>query len=195
MQWAKNNLFNNDNRAWLIFASNSDRKYQFAAWRFVFFLKDNPKYINISLGSRDVVKNLAKKLESTSFEDFNLRGFITEEGIQNMTEMNDWLKPVAKTIHKSYTRGGKIYFHTDLISDFKALYDPKHPNFRGGTITELRYLADNGLIDKGVVEFRLGNSLLPADKVQEIKDAIKKYWIYLEENDISSFKGMFGINY
>ncbi|WP_299462061.1 polymorphic toxin-type HINT domain-containing protein [uncultured Microscilla sp.] len=109
--------------------------------------------------------------------------------------MDEWLKPVAKTIKKSYSCGGKIYYHTDLIDDFRALYDPQHPFFAGSSMTELRYLADNELIAKGAVEFRGGSQPLPASKVQEIQDAINKYQKYVKDKGRRSFKGAYGIHF
>ncbi|WP_299432841.1 hypothetical protein [uncultured Aquimarina sp.] len=196
MQWAKNKFFPN-NSGWAEFAQYSGRKEYFKTWRFVIHMKQSPSLINISLGSRQApLQSYAGNLNSTSFSDFFTRGFISVEGISNMTDPKDWLPLVGKTLKKSYDHGGKIYFHTDLITDLRALYDPNNPFFNGGTITELRYLVDNGLFDKGLIEFRLGYDQLSVSKIKELEESIDKYKkLVIENPDIGSFKDAFNIRF
>ncbi|MEW7291730.1 hypothetical protein [Aquimarina sp. 2304DJ70-9] len=196
MDWARTTLFPGNN-GWANFAQSVERKEFFKDWRFVFFMNKSNPPINISLGVRSSsLKSYADKLYSTSFSDFYTRGFISTEGITLMTDIEDWLKLVAQSIKKSHDRGGKIFFHTDDLTDFKALYDTSSEFFKGGTITELRYLVDNGLVDKRLVEFRLGEESLSAPKLKEIEEAIENYkQLIIDNPEMGSFKGMFNINY
>ncbi|WP_299462067.1 hypothetical protein [uncultured Microscilla sp.] len=194
MTWARKAFFKS-NEPWLDFAKSSKVRMYFRAQRFVMFMnKPNPP-ISVSLGSREAdIPYFAKALNSTSFHDFYLRGFITRDDLLQLSKLDDWLPLVAKSVKKSYDRGGTIYYHLDLLTDFKALYDRKSPNHKGGSITELRYLIDNGLCDKGVVHFRLGYNPLPANKAKDLNDAINKYKKFVAKDpDKRSFRGKFNI--
>ena len=193
--WAKDRLFKNNNKAWLNFAQSSSNREHFKTWRYVIFMsKPNPP-ISISLGSRKAdIQKYARSVNSTSFKDFFLRGFISNDRFLEMELWQDWLPLVAKAINKSFKNGGKIYYHLDLIDDVRALYDSSSPFFKGGTITELRYLIDNNLYDLGKVEFRLENNILSGDRLKELEDAIQAY--KNSNNKIQgTFTGMFGYKY
>lgn len=184
---------------WAAFAQADSKKGYFAIARYVRAMREtSPPPISISLGSRqnELLKVHPTNLNSTSFLHFFEKGFTSVQGVARAeTPAKVWLEGVAQSIKRSYDHGGKIYFHIDFITDFKALYDPKHTNFKGGTITELRYLADNGLVTRGAVEFRLGNNPVSASKVKEIQNAINEYWKYLKVAKETSFRGAFNIHF
>jgi len=198
MDWARREFFPN-NRGWATFATEDGRRPFFRAWRYVLFMDMNPNHINISLGLANGVElsRSAKKLKSTYYGDFYTRGFIKTDGIVGENNLSIWFPLVAQTIKKSYDNGGKIYFHMDGI-DIDALYDLNHVDFDGGTMTELRYLIDNGLIEKGRVEFRLGDDILPQSQQIQLNNAIERHKNNvntLPKNEYGSWKGMYDINY
>jgi len=198
MDWLKRNFFP-DGPKWSIYAQNIDRMNFFKSWRYVLSMDKNSGHINISLGSRESdLKAYARNLSSTSFYDFYARGFITSDKILTLEDPKEWMPLVAQTIKKSYIHQGKIYFHLDELSDFRALYDRNNPFFKKGSMTELRYLIDNGLVDKGKVEFRIGYNALTGTSLNDLQQAIllhKQNVIQLPIDQYGSFKDAFGISY
>ncbi len=197
ISWTKNELYVGNIDDWNHFVRNTHSKgFYFKTWRYVLHMKSSPSLINVSLGMRDHgLVNFAKKLNSTSMNDFYTRGFISNPNLSNIKDPKEWLPLVLQAVKKSYDQGGKIYFHLDGL-DIKALYQEMHPNFNGGTITELRCMIDNKLIDKGFVEFRLGYDTLNMNELQDLENAILKYRnLQKEKPQIGSFKGAFNINF
>ncbi len=177
MNWARTNFFANNLNQFPGFANTALRKEYFKDFRYVYFINQKNSRINVSLGSRQgPAGNAASQLGSTIWNKLWTHGFMSTENIENLTQIDQWLPLVARSIQKSVGRGGKIFYHTDLIDDFTALYDNTNSFFGGGTITELRYLIDAGLFDTpGKVEFRLGEEILSGQRLADLKAAVTTY--------------------
>ena len=158
--------------------------------------KGNPK-INIMLGVKSSsLKSNGDALNATIYRNFYAHGFVGETDIITTSDYAIWMPLVAETIKKSRDNGGKIFIQLEDLTDISALYNKNSPYYNGGTVTEIRYIVDNGLWDNGFAEFRLGKNRLSDDMQKEMNEAINK-WKELRDTDPReySWKGKFNINY
>lgn len=195
MEWTRQNIKGN----FLSFSKDGEWKKMMRCWSWTANMRrSNPK-INVLLGSRQGgLPAYTTRLKASYFEDFHRYGLIIEpdEPIRNMKDKNKWLPHVSKAIKRSYDNGGKVFFQLNQLDNLDALYNPKSNFFSGGTLTEIRYVVDNGLWDKGLVKFWLGEREVTASKLLEIEDAINKWKIYRDSNPTKrSFKNWGGISF
>ena len=174
-------------------AKNREWHRYYKNWRYVKNVTGTHPITNISLGSRTAIAGVEynSAINSTSMAGLWAKGFAIVKGIENISNPKQWLPIVGQAAWKVWWEGGKIYVHLDELVDFKALYDRTSPFFNKGTITEIRYLADNNLIKMGTVEFRLNNIPLDQAKLNELMNAIDKY----QKGGFGNYKGAFNIKF
>ena len=98
--------------------------------------------------------------------------------------MEEWLPGVIQSIKTTISNGGKINFHLDGLSNLNALHNVASDHFRSASLTELRYLIDNDLLNH--VNFKHGGGTAPADIMGQLNEAIDMY----RKSEVSgTFKG------
>jgi len=120
--------------------------------------------------------------------------------LEKLLGQDDGLPLVAISVKKSYDHGGQIYIHFDgVVKDFIGINSKDDDFFKERLAAEPRYLIDNGLVDKGRVEFFLGANPLPANLQKKLAAAIqeRKYRVkhYPNVKENKSQKGNYEYEY
>lgn len=131
-----------------------------------------------------------------TIKNFKNEGFVlTDKITQNNITPTEVLNEVSTAIKKSIDNNGKVYVHMDGFIEFDAIHDLNNVFHTKATMTEIRYLIDNGIWDAGKVEFRLGKEVLSRNQMDALEAAIATHKSNVETGVSGTFKGFNDIIY